>query len=322
METILDIGMNIPKPSREFKGRSLLELVDEYIAIDLETTGLDPRYNDIIEIAAVKMQNGEEIDRFQSLIKIDYPLDPFISELTGITDQILEGAPTIESVLPPFIEFIGDSIVVGHNVHFDINFLYDNAERILHLPVKNNFIDTMRISRRVFKDFPKHNLLTLVHEFGIASSVEHRALSDCIQTAACYEYMKRYITENKISLSNKRSYNSLSESIKAQTDVFDESSPFFGQVFAFTGTLEKMPRRDAMQLVANLGGICGDGVTAKTNFLVLGNLDFCKSIKGGKSSKQKKAEQLHLKGNDITIISENVFYDMLDSCEIKTTAET
>lgn len=73
-----------------------------------------------------------------------------------------------------------------------------------------------------------------------------------------------------------------------------------------------MVRKDAMQIVADLGGFCGDNVTSKTNFLILGNNDFCTSIKDGKSSKQKKAEKLMLEGKDLQIISENVFYDLID----------
>ena len=73
-----------------------------------------------------------------------------------------------------------------------------------------------------------------------------------------------------------------------------------------------MKRADAMQLVINIGGRVGNGVTKKTNYLILGNNDYCKSIKGGKSSKQKKAEQLKLQGQDIEIISEQVFYDAME----------
>ena len=89
-------------------------------------------------------------------------------------------------------------------------------------------------------------------------------------------------------------------------------SPIDGKVCVFTGALEKMLRKDAMQLIANLGGINGDSVTSKTNFLILGNNDYCASIKDGKSSKHKKAEQLILKGQDIQIIPETVFYDMVN----------
>ena len=90
------------------------------------------------------------------------------------------------------------------------------------------------------------------------------------------------------------------------------SVSLFYNFAAVNGTLEKMSRREAMQYVVNLGGICGDGVTKETNFLVLGNNDYCKSIKGGKSSKQKKAEKLQIDGYDIAVISENVFYEMIN----------
>jgi len=85
----------------------------------------------------------------------------------------------------------------------------------------------------------------------------------------------------------------------------------FGKTFVFTGTLQRMVRKDAMQLVVDMGGICGDGVTVKTNYLVLGNNDYCSSIKVGKSSKHKKAERYKAEGLDIEIISENVFYEMV-----------
>lgn len=88
------------------------------------------------------------------------------------------------------------------------------------------------------------------------------------------------------------------------------SNPLYHSVCVFTGTLEKMTRREAMQIVKDLGGECGDSVTKKTNYLVLGNNDFCKTIKGGKSNKQKKAEKLKLEGIDINVISESVFYEM------------
>ncbi len=100
----------------------------------------------------------------------------------------------------------------------------------------------------------------------------------------------------------------------SETDHFDESSPFFGKVFVFTGTLDKMPRKAAMQLVVDRGGVCLDGVRKDVNYLVLGSSDYSK-IKDWKSNKQKRLlRSFALKGNiDIEIISENVFYEMLDA---------
>lgn len=100
--------------------------------------------------------------------------------------------------------------------------------------------------------------------------------------------------------------------IHATTDDIDTDNPFYGKVVAFTGTLESMQRKDAAQIVANLCGILGEGVTKLTNFLVLGNFDYCSNIKNGKSSKFKKVEQLILKGQNLQIISESVFLTMIE----------
>lgn len=103
-----------------------------------------------------------------------------------------------------------------------------------------------------------------------------------------------------------------SKTLVAESDEFDEDSPLYGKTFAFTGTLEKMTRKEAMQIVINAGGKCTDNVVASTNFLVLGNQDYYKGIKNSKSNKQKKAEKMQLSGADIVAISENTFYDMLN----------
>ena len=99
--------------------------------------------------------------------------------------------------------------------------------------------------------------------------------------------------------------------ITATSVNFDPEHPLYGKVCVFTGALERMTRKEAMQIVVDLGAICGDSVTEKTNYLILGNNDYCTTIKDGKSSKQKKAEKLKLKGNEIEIISENIFYDLI-----------
>lgn len=117
-----------------------------------------------------------------------------------------------------------------------------------------------------------------------------------------------------VSSSKNKSHSYVSaKDIVTTKDDFDETHPLYGKTCVFTGTLEKMSRKDAMQIVVDYGGLVGNSVTKKTNYLILGNNDYCSSIKDGKSSKQKKAEALKLSGNDIEIISESVFYDMI--CE-------
>jgi len=181
------------KPYREYKGKSLLALVPDYVAVDIETTGLDPQQNDIIEIGAIRIIDGQKAGSFSSLINPGYEIDEFITGLTGITNEMLASAPAIEDVLPHFLEFVGESIVLGHNVNFDVNFIYDNCESTLGRSFANDFVDTMRLSRRLYPEHRHHRLSDLVGRFGVGEAVEHRALADAEQTFRCYEYMKMYI---------------------------------------------------------------------------------------------------------------------------------
>lgn len=308
----ISLSGNTAQQKRDLKGKSLLSFPNDYVVIDLETTGLDPKFDEIIEVAGIKYSCKKEVGRFHSLVKPDMKIDSFIEELTGISNEMLETAPALSLVLPDFLDFIGQNIVVGHNINFDINFIYDNAQYLSLPAFSNDFVDTMRLSRRLYKDMDNHKLLTLVDYLGVENPVEHRALSDCISAHQCFLKMKDYVQANDISLTAYwERYNSLSKTITPETDTFNPDSPIYGMSFAFTGKLERMTRKEAMQSVVNAGGICCDGVIASTNYLVIGNNDYCKSIKGGKSAKQKKAEKMRLSGYDIVTISESTFYDML-----------
>lgn len=293
--------------SREFKGRSLLDLPDSYCVIDIETTGLSPVYDSIIEVAACRVADGTLSDSYSSLINPGVEIDEYITELTGITNEMLSTAPAQSDVLPVFHDFLGSSVLVAHNAHFDINFLYDAFEDTIKEPLKNDFVDTMRISRRVLPSLEHHRLQDIVSHYGIAHDNAHRALGDVFATQQCYELMKRDVISSGISLKSAKP----AASISTGKTEFDESHPLYGKIVVFTGTLEKMARKDAMQIVADLGGIPADSITKKTNFLVLGNNDYCKTIKNGKSSKQKKAEKLRLEGADLEVLPESVFYDLV-----------
>ena len=305
------------KTMRHNKGENLLEGLSNYVALDLETTGYDPGWDEIIEVGAVRIKEGGIVETFQSFIKPENEISEFVTEYTGITNNILSKAPVIVDIFPRFIEFIGSDTVIAHNANHDVNFIYDNCNNLLQFDFKNNFIDTMRISRRIFKEHAHHRLIDLVERFGIGN-VAHRALSDAIKAHECYEYMKSYMANKGIdfpSLYPKKTYsqNELkAKNIQANNTEFDETSAIYRKIFVFTGALEKMLRKDAMQIVVDKGGLCGDAVTQKTNYLVLGNNDYRKSLKDGKSSKQKRAEELKLKGLDIEIISENVFYGLFE----------
>ncbi|OPZ94456.1 MAG: DNA polymerase III PolC-type [Firmicutes bacterium ADurb.Bin419] len=295
------------------KGRSLFEKKSDYTIIDLETTGFDPRFNEIIELGAIRVRDNKVVETYQQLVKPENPIDKFITELTGITNEMLENAPGIEHTLPEFISFISNDIVVGHNVNFDINFVYDNYFKLYGKEFRNDYIDTLRIARTTLKELEHHRLSDLKDYYKIKATA-HRSISDCVATYEVYNKLWadletkgiRHIT-HKVTYS----YYIKASDIHAETEP-DESSPIYGKTIVFTGTLERMSRKDAMQIVANNGGINGDNVTKKTNLLVLGNGDYSCILKDGKSSKHKKAEQLISQGADLQIISEDVFFDMLE----------
>ncbi|MBQ8663319.1 MAG: 3'-5' exoribonuclease [Eubacterium sp.] len=312
---------------RTEKGNSLIIFPESYVVIDIETTGLSPEFDSIIEVGAIKYISGNETGRFSSLIQPDCVDDDgnyicdFIQQLTGITNDMLAIAPTADEVLPKFYDFIKDSLLVGHNVNFDINFLYDNLEKHLDLVLSNDFVDTMRISRNLHPEIRHHSLSDVLNRYKIDYLKAHRVLADCemthfalsaLQEDACsihgsIDYFCEYIQKR-----SKHKAHLKAADIEATITEINEDNPIFGKVFVFTGALDRMLRKEAMQLVVNHGGINGDSVTKKTNYLVLGNNDYCKSIKDGKSSKQKKAEKLKLDGLDIEIITEDVFYDMIE----------
>lgn len=304
---------------RKFKGKSLLNCVNTYCVIDIETTGLDPQIDDIIEIGIIKVNNNKIIDTFSSLVKPFSPISDFISQLTGITNEKVKDCPTIDKILPFVKDFISDKIIIGHNINFDINFLYDNFVRFENYLFRNDYIDTMRLSRILFKELLDHRLSTIANHLNVKFNKMHRALIDCEITNNCYRKIKDYITKNNIDISQILRQNKTklkAKDITTNYTTFEESNPFYNKTCVFTGTLE-FPRRQAMKYVVDFGGHCADNVTLSTDYLIVGNFEYSANIKGNKSSKLRKAESLVLQGYDIKILSENVFYDLIEQNKIK-----
>ena len=304
---------------RENKGNSKIDLLNKYVVIDIETTGLDPQYDEIIELGALKIENGVIVDSFSKLIKPKTSISDFITQLTGISNSMVENAPSIEEELPNYLKFINEQNIVGHNVNFDINFIYDNLAKILNKPFTNDYIDTLRLSRKLYPDIKNHKLITVCDYLKINESTHHRALSDCELTFKVYETIKKHINTENIDLEilfKPKVHNKLrAKEVIATTDDFDETNLFYNRYCVFTGTLS-IARKEAMQKVVNLGGKCEDQITKRTNYLILGNLDYEK-CKGEKSSKYRKAEEYILAGQDIQIISENVFFDIVGENSIE-----
>ncbi|CQR73346.1 DNA polymerase III PolC-type [Sporomusa ovata DSM 2662] len=315
VEIVEDMPTENLSTKREFKGKSSTTISNNFTIIDIETTGYDVNFDEIIELSAIKVRNKEIQNTFQSLVQPEIEIDEFITDLTGITNDMLKSAPILNEVLPLFLDFIGDDIIVGHNVNFDINFIYDHSLQITGKPLSNNFIDTLRLTRKLFPDAPNHKLITLAKHFKLNKLPAHRAMADCEATLELYDLITNNVEESGINLPElfkKTRYKRICPQVTTTKTTFDTEHLLYEKYCVFTGTLEKIQRKNAMQLVVDLGGYCTNTVTKKTNYLVLGNLEYCKTIKDGQSSKLKKAQSLILSGYDLEIISENVFFSLIN----------
>lgn len=159
-------------------------MINTYISIDLETTGLNPKQDKIIEIGAVKVEDGKITDSFSQLINPGRKLEERIIELTGITNKDLEGKPYIEEVFPKLRDFLGDYPLLGHSVLFDFSFLKKAAVN-QKLTFEKQAVDTLKIARKFLADLEHRSLDYLCEYYGIPHHA-HRALADAEATHMLY----------------------------------------------------------------------------------------------------------------------------------------
>ncbi len=167
----------------------------DYICLDLETTGLSPKTDRIIEIGAVRVRQGKVEDTFHRLINPRMKLEERITDLTGIGQKDLEGQPVLEAVLPELEEFLGEDVLVGHRISFDYSFLkraFVNQKK----GFEKQGIDTLRLARAFVTDCESKKLESLCSFFSLKHQA-HRALGDALATAELYQLlMEKYYTED------------------------------------------------------------------------------------------------------------------------------
>lgn len=170
-----------------------LNPLDRHVVVDLETTGLHPRQGHrIIEIGAVALENGAVVEEFSTLIDAGIPVPPVVQAIHGITDEMLEGQPKPEEVLPRFYSFIAGSILIAHNAAFEVTFLRHEFAR-LKMSLPHRHVCTLEMSRRCFPRLSDHTLETVyLHLFPDADFTRqsHRALDDARMTAKIWLRME------------------------------------------------------------------------------------------------------------------------------------
>ncbi|MCQ2070929.1 MAG: DNA polymerase III subunit epsilon [archaeon] len=177
---------------RPLKGTRLKkDYPEDYVCIDLETTGLRPSSDWTIEVAAYRVRAGKVTGKYISFVRPGElsKVSAFITKLTGITKEMVEDAPLPEQVFPELFEFVGNDVILGHNVSFDVNFMYDGAERAGLTPISNDFMDTRWISKAMVPELPNNKLGTIADHFDIEVVTAHRAAADVETTVRCFEKM-------------------------------------------------------------------------------------------------------------------------------------
>ena len=149
-----------------------------YSFLDIETTGLSFRNNEIIEIGVIKVKDGKEIDRFSSFVNPGVLIPQEIIDITNITNEMVKNAPDIKQVISEFYDFVGDSILVAHNADFDIGFLRYNVKKHIGKKLDNTYLDTLRLAQITIPEIKRYTLGRIANFFGITVTVAHRAVDD------------------------------------------------------------------------------------------------------------------------------------------------
>lgn len=334
--------------SQRNKGNSLIVFPQDYTMVDLETTGYSTRYDSIIEVGCIKYRDGKEVARYSTLVRPPIKITPYMEILTKITNEMVSSAPKIEEIAQEVWEFLEGEIIVGHNVNFDINFLYDNFKRTIDKELSNDFVDTLRLARKLLpklKEEGGYNLDNLCSYWGVEPLTgnpktdelekivdrmvyasfgypnRHRAINDCVYTNEVLKKLKEYVAQNNVDMAEiakkekrkeNKQYRISRENLRNMQIDTDTSHIFYGKNCVFTGRLEEMQRSEAKQIVTQIGGNCESNVTKNTNFIIVGDMDYKAGLEGYETAKLKKAKQLIEQGQELQIIPESAFYDLIE----------
>lgn len=209
-----------------------------FVVVDLETTGTAAGQCRIIEVGAAKFRGGECLGTFSTLVNPGCGVPPFIVVLTGITEAMVVPAPTIDEVLPSLLEFIGDAVLVGHNLRFDTAFLDAALAAGGRPPLAQHRVDTLAVARRLVSgEVPNHRLATLAGLFRATVSPTHRALDDVLATADVFHGLLERLGSLGV------------------TDLDDLLTlPSAAPVLAKLPLLAGLPRRPGVYLLRDAGG--------------------------------------------------------------------
>lgn len=263
-----------------------------YTVVDLETTGVDPTHDAIIEISALRITNGAESGSFSTLVACSRPIPKAASDINGITKEMLKGAPDCRDAIASLINFVGCDVLMGHNANrFDRLFLEHEVAKCGDMSLENEWIDTVEMARKLYPG-ERVSLDALCSKFGVENEKAHRALSDCRATHECYLAMR----SEALSITTEAA-------AFAPIDGKPVDGSLSGQSIVFTGESDAISRHDLMQMAVDHGAAVQDRTTLKTTLVV--------SVDGSESKKTKKARE-YSERTGVRIVSLDDFLGLAD----------
>lgn len=281
--------------------------LNNYTVIDIETTGLNPNYCEIIEVAALKICNGNIISTFNSLIKPSHIISDEISNLTGIKQSELDNAALLTDVLPKYLDFISDDMIVGHNVNFDIRFINSSAKKLQLPQLNNDILDTLNLSRNVVPALKTHKLEYLIKYFNIDQSISHRALEDCKSTYHLLNCLLNHDNFSQLGIIKKTpNVNNFNFSL------INPDNPLKNKKIVFKGTIKSCDEITLKKACELAGLKYNTSFQSWVNVMVMGEYTYYKYIGGNLSRYMEDAKEREEKG-ELQVISEYEFLEKITS---------
>lgn len=304
----------------------------DFVVIDIETTGLSPNVNEIIQVSAVYYKSLSEVDCFSTYVCPSSHIPSSITKLTGISDAMVQSAPTFEEIWPKYKDFIEQSpLVTGYNISFDLQFLSKSCGEDLRLKWK--CFDTLSCARQAIPYLENYKLSTVCNYINYSDRF-HDSLNDC---RACGEVIKylcnctdyfeveslTYLSpckkrRNGAQLARVDEYKdklATSNPAPILPERISKSGPLAGKNIVFTGALS-FGRSTALTMAETAGALVKSSVSKKTNYIVVGEQDINLVGTDGLSSKLERAyELINEYGIDIKIIGEVEFLQLLTAKE-------
>lgn len=281
---------------RDFKGKSTLVLVEDFCVISVKVSSAIKYDGDIIELSSLKIRNGVVVDTFDQLLKPRHSIFYNSMVVTNISNAMVKDSPLFSEIIDAFKEFIGDDILVSHSIAQDYNPIYDSCVLYGVEPIKNDFIDTLRLSRRILTFLKNHSMVSLCDYFKV-KSVNHRAIDDCYTKLWIYQELKKRLSDEQIQkLSEVKSikYNNHAGVLEVDPSLFNTNHKFYNKRVAIGCKIPAYTRKQIVEMITNAGGSFDKRVSRKTDYIIWGDEELQWERYGDLSTNQIIAEN-HIK---------------------------